>query len=403
VGETQVTEALALAAPKRDSQVNSILILDDRSVDRELLATLLGHAGYRVREASTGEEALELARAERPDLVITDVLMPGMNGYEFVARLRSHPDTESIPVVFCTAHHVEDAVRQLATACGVAYFIPKPSDPDTVVGTVGAALGPARVLPESALDEDFDADDLRKLNERLIDQVTRLDAANVERRKLLGQLVHAHEEDQERIAAGLHDDSIQAVVALRMRLETLVPSVRDPDLARELEALRADAGEAVERLRNLLFEVQPVDLEQNRVLVALRVFLEQDGAEGLEHTVEDRTTRRPCLSIRSLLYRVGREAIANVRQHANASTIGVLLYDDGGGFCLEVTDDGDGFDAERGLRVRPGHLGLAELRERVEIVGGRLHVQSEAGAGTSLRVWLPDFDPTGALPSPLSS
>jgi signal transduction histidine kinase len=138
-------------------------------------------------------------------------------------------------------------------------------------------------------------------------------------------------------------------------------------------------------------------------LVALRVFLEQESPEGLKHTVEDLTTRRPCLSIRTLLYRVGREAIANVRQHANASTVGVLLRDDGDGFCLEVADDGDGFDAERGLRVRPGHLGLAELRERVEIVGGRLHVQSEAGVGTTLRVWLPDFDPTGALPSPLKT
>ena len=67
---------------------------------------------------------------------------------------------------------------------------------------------------------------------------------------------------------------------------------------------------------------------------------------------------------------------------------------DGDGFCLEISDDGDGFDAAQGVRVRPGHLGLAELRERVEIVGGRLKVDSDPGTGTVLHVWLPDFDPT---------
>ena len=103
--------------------MSSILVLDDRAADRELLATLLGHAGYSVRGASTGEEALGLARAERPDLVITDILMPAMNGYEFVRRLRSDPDTDAIPVVFCTANYEEGEVRQLAAACGVSHFI----------------------------------------------------------------------------------------------------------------------------------------------------------------------------------------------------------------------------------------------------------------------------------------
>ena len=130
--------------------MNSILVLDDRSDDRELLTTLLGHAGYSVRGASTGEEALGLARAERPDLVITDILMPKMNGYEFVRRLRSDPDTEAIPVVFCTANYEEGEVRQLAAACGVSHFIPKPCDPETVVSTVAEALGSPRARPRAS-------------------------------------------------------------------------------------------------------------------------------------------------------------------------------------------------------------------------------------------------------------
>jgi signal transduction histidine kinase len=156
----------------------------------------------------------------------------------------------------------------------------------------------------------------------------------------------------------------------------------------------------VDRLRSLLFEVQPVNLEQNRVSVALAVFLEQAGVEdGLQCELSDHTTRRPNLAVRTLLYRVGREAIANVRKHAHASSLKLEIEEDGDGFCMEIRDDGDGFDAEKGVRVRPGHLGLAELRERVEIVGGRLKVVSEPGAGTVLHVWVPDFDPTLAIPS----
>ena len=379
---------------------NTVLILDDRAADRELLATLLGHAGYSVSEAATGDEALAMARAEQPDLVITDVLMPGMNGSEFVRRLRTQPDTESIPVVFCTVHHVEDAVRHLAATCGVSHFIPKPSDPATVVGTVGDALGASRISPIAREGGESDSDELRDLNARLVEQVGQLDVANAERRQLLGQLVHAHEAERKRIAEGLHDDSVQAMVAVRMRLETLVGSTADPEQALELEKLKDAAGEAVDRLRSLLFEVQPVDLEQNRVMVALTVFLERVCTdEDLECKIEDRTTRRPCLAVRTLLYRVGREAIANTRKHARASTLTLELEDDGDGFCMEIRDDGTGFDAERGVRVRPGHLGLAELRERVEIVGGRLNVESAPGSGTTLRVWLPDFDP--ALPIPV--
>ena len=377
----------------------SILILDDRAADRELLATLLGHAGYSVTEASSGDEALAVARAEHPDLVITDVLMPGMNGYEFLRRLSDHPETDDIPVVFCTVHHVEDAVRQLAATCGVSHFIPKPSAPATVVGTVGEALGSARISSVPLDGANFDSEELRLLNARLVEQVGQLDAANAERRKLLGQLVHAHEEEHKRIAEGLHDDSVQTVVALRMRLETLAARTTEPGQARELEALRDAAGEAVDRLRSLLFEVQPVDLEQNRVSVALAVILERASIEDdLKCELADKTTRRPCLAIRALLYRVGREAIANVRKHAKATSVTVDLEDDGDGFCMVVEDDGDGFDAEKGVRVRPGHLGLAELRERVEIVGGRLNVESKPGAGTVLRVWVPDFDPTIVIP-----
>jgi signal transduction histidine kinase len=375
--------------------MNSILVLDDRAFDRELLATLLAHAGYAVSQASTGEQALAVARAEHPDLVITDILMPTMNGYEFVRRLRSQPGTADIPVVFCTATYQEAEVRELAAACGVSHFIAKPSDPETIVGTVGEVLGSPQTLPAPLVRDEFDREQLRLLNDKLVEKVAELESAHAERRKLVGQLINAHEEERKRIVEDLHDDPVQAVVALRMRLETLAARTSQPELARELNGLRDDAAEAAERLRRLLFEIQPVELDRRGVGLALRVCLEQVSAEtGLAYELDDRTSRPPTQAVRTLLYRVGREALANVRKHAQASSVEVQLDDDSDGFSLDVRDDGQGFDPEHGLRVRPGHLGLAAMREQVEITGGRLNLESRPGTGTALKVWLPD---TGVL------
>ncbi len=182
-----------------------------------------------------------------------------------------------------------------------------------------------------------------------------------------------------------------------MRLETLAGRTSQPELARELNGLKEDAAAAAEGLRRLLFEIQPVELDRTGLGVALRVCLEQASAEsGLAYELDDRTTRRPTQTVRALLYRVGREALANVRKHAEATRVDVQLDDDSEGFSLEFRDDGKGFDAEQGLRVRPGHLGLPAMREQIETSGGRLKLESDPGSGTLLRVWLPDVRHNGA-------
>ena len=83
----------------------TILIVDDTPANRRFLVTLLRPEGHRLVEAANGREGLAAVRAERPDLVITDVLMPVMDGYELVKQLRLDPTTSGIPVVFYTAHY----------------------------------------------------------------------------------------------------------------------------------------------------------------------------------------------------------------------------------------------------------------------------------------------------------
>ncbi len=96
----------------------TILIVDDRAVSRQFLVTLLGYSGHRLVEASDGAEGLQRARSERPNLIISDILMPTMNGYEFVQRLHQEPSLAGTPVIFYTATYLEREARQICS--GVA-------------------------------------------------------------------------------------------------------------------------------------------------------------------------------------------------------------------------------------------------------------------------------------------
>ncbi len=171
----------------------SILVLDDRAVERELLDVVLGSAGHTVLQASNGEDALELARTERPELIIADILMPGMDGYEFVHALREDPDTASMRVILCTATYHEDEVRRLALACGVSHVLIKPVEPEEILRTVALTLEaepePVRVDPT----DRFGREQLRAANARLIEKVAALERAE-EVRDLLVAIVESSDD-----------------------------------------------------------------------------------------------------------------------------------------------------------------------------------------------------------------
>jgi two-component system NarL family sensor kinase len=90
-----------------------------------------------------------------------------------------------------------------------------------------------------------------------------------------------------------------------------------------------------------------------------------------------------------LLYRATQEALANVRKHADAAHVEVRLSQEAGQFVLSIEDDGRGFDPDEAMRVRPGHLGLPSLRERVEMAGGFFQTESSPGAGSTIQIRVP--------------
>jgi PAS domain S-box-containing protein len=165
--------------------MTSVLVVDDRPTDRELLATVLGYAGYTVRQAANGQEALTSARAEPPDLIITDILMPAMDGYEFVRELRNEPSGAQIPVIFCTATYGTDEIRRLADACGVSHIVVKPLEPEELIRIVAEVLEAVGEVPAPLPPEEFHRQHLRLLNAKLLQKVIELEAAERERAETL--------------------------------------------------------------------------------------------------------------------------------------------------------------------------------------------------------------------------
>jgi signal transduction histidine kinase/CheY-like chemotaxis protein len=171
--------------------VADILIVDDEPINRELLRTLLAYGGHRLFEAADGREALDVVRAERPDLVIADILMPTMDGYEFVRQLRADADIAATPVIFYTAHYLEREAHELATRCGVEHILTKPSEPEVILHTVAAALGTARSTPAppAPIAAQFDREHLQVLSDTLARKVEEMQSIN----RRLGALVEVAE------------------------------------------------------------------------------------------------------------------------------------------------------------------------------------------------------------------
>jgi twitching motility two-component system response regulator PilH len=117
-----------------------VLVIDDDVVERELLHRCLAAAGYRVLLASDGEAGLDVAARQSPDLILLDVVMPNLNGFQTCRRLRQQAGTAATPIVMLTSKD-QDADRYWADQVGVSAYLTKPVDVSLLLSTA-AELAP---------------------------------------------------------------------------------------------------------------------------------------------------------------------------------------------------------------------------------------------------------------------
>ncbi|HXP65583.1 MAG TPA: EAL domain-containing protein [Steroidobacteraceae bacterium] len=165
--------------PTDGASVATVLVVDDNATNRQLVSTLLKYQGHVIHEAADGLEALRVAELVNPSLVISDILMPTMDGFEFIRLLRSNPRLRNTEVIFYTAHYHEREAQALAEQCQVARVLTKPCEPADILNAVDQVLNRrGRVAPTNAGDEGFGRQHLELITNKLAQKADELHATN---------------------------------------------------------------------------------------------------------------------------------------------------------------------------------------------------------------------------------
>lgn len=231
------------------------------------------------------------------------------------------------------------------------------------------------------------------LESRVQERTAALAASNRARQELLRQLVGAQEEERLRIARDLHDQLGQQITGLQLGLKQLEHAAQGSPLAALLPPLEALAQQMAKDTHRLAVNLRPTALDDVGLVPALERLVAEWGAQtnsaaafhsrGLEHG-------RLAPTVETALYRVVQEALTNVRRHAAARSVSVLIERHADHVLAIVEDDGVGFDVEAALASGPSQrLGLRGMYERVAQLGGTLEIESAPGSGSTVFVRIP--------------
>jgi signal transduction histidine kinase len=228
----------------------------------------------------------------------------------------------------------------------------------------------------------------RDITERLAAETALRQLAD-QRQALLSRLVDAEDAERRRIAADVHDDPVQALAAVDLRLGLLRRRIREqaPALLASLDALQDSVSGATDRLRALLFDLEPPDLDHGLGDAVRRCAEDVLEGSGVRWEVDATAEPETHESTRAVAYRIAREALINVRKHAEAEHARIVVGTRDDGLLLVVTDDGVGLDASVGSL--PGHRGVTTMADRAAAAGGTCDVHRGEQRGTVVTVWLP--------------
>jgi diguanylate cyclase (GGDEF)-like protein/PAS domain S-box-containing protein len=168
-----------------------ILIIEDDLDTRTILSESLRSAGYEVAAAKDGEEGLHAVRVDKPSLVITDILMPGVDGFHFLSEVRKDSSLKDLPVIFYTGNYLDEDDEQLAQNLGVSKFLIKPMTPQEIIAVVNELLevkakDNAPQVSHSSLDEPVF---LKLYNERLVTKLKHKIIENDDSRRSLENIM----------------------------------------------------------------------------------------------------------------------------------------------------------------------------------------------------------------------
>jgi signal transduction histidine kinase len=366
-----------------------ILIVDDNPVVLFSVAHLLKGSGFTVLESTTGQDCLNLARTELPDLVLLDVMLPDTNGVELCRRLKADPETKHLFIVLLSSIETSPDSQVTGLEAGADGYVARPIDNRELLARVQALLRIQQA--ESALRKAH-----IELEQRVAERTAELSHAIAALRALSLRLVDVQEAERRFIARELHDEIGQLVTGLKLLLETSLRPV-SPSEQQHLHEALAIINDLMERVRQLSVNLRPQMLDDLGLLTALDWHFKRYGNQTgvrvqFKHT--PLTGRLPA-RLETAVFRIVQEALTNVARHAGVKEATVRLWTNSAHVGLQVQDGGAGFDVPTALAKRTS-TGLWGMKERAELLGGDFTLDSGPGQGTCLTVQLPL--PTGEEP-----
>lgn len=431
---------------KRNGMKATVMVVDDTPANLDLLDRMLRAAGYRVLAFPRGRLALEAAAETPPDLIVLDVLMPDMDGFEVCRRLKANPRLASVPVLFISAlGDTSDKLR--AFACGGADYITKPFQEEEVLARAGAHLEIAalqrRLREQNENLERLVAERTRELAEEraralrsfaerirgarwgeerslgldgpatsavsefgaLSEAIEELAEKTYTREELraryVGAMIRAEEKARKIFARELHDGPLQSAAAAIRRVQMARESM-DENSSGELRELLDTAEEimknAGDELRGFCEKLSPSWVRLGLVSAIdenAATLSRAHGDANVEATTDETLDSLPEEHVLALV-RIMQEAVSNSVRHGDARSIQVRVRNEGRTVRFSIRDDGKGFDAgehpgteyER-LRTS-GRRGLANISERVRLLRGTIRLESSPGEGCSIDIVFPD-------------
>jgi signal transduction histidine kinase len=234
--------------------------------------------------------------------------------------------------------------------------------------------------------------EVQHLQMELTEMSRKVQAAQEGLHDYIGAITSAQEEERTRLARELHDDTIQAVIALKQRVQLAQKSIKEQNGKQSLKELETLAEQTIENLRRLTRALRPIYLEDLGLVTALEM-LAREISQGNPLIVEFQKTgneRRLSREAELSLYRIAQEALNNVVKHSRATRADLSIRYSDSEITMMISDNGNGFTTPASpTEFAPnGHFGLLGIHERADLIGARLEIESTLGRGTSLEVRL---------------
>jgi PAS domain S-box-containing protein len=212
-----------------------------------------------------------------------------------------------------------------------------------------------------------------------------------ELRDLSHRLLTAHEEERKRISRELHDVIAQTLTGINLQLASLQahPAASSSDLSEKIARTQQLVAQSVDTVHRFARDLRPSMLDDLGIIPALRTF-SQDFMKRTGLVVElnaDTGVEKLDSAARTVLYRIAQEALTNVSRHAKATCAEINIQKRTGSICMEIKDNGRGFDASD--TTKSTRLGVLGMRERIEMIGGTFSIESAPGQPTTVRVEIP--------------